>query len=267
MAGGATGTGGATRLGGTTASGGSTGTGGSTGVGGATGGGGSTLRDGGPADAPASGGGAGSGGTFSGGTGGPSTGGTPTGGAAGTGTGGTHTGGAGGAGTGGTATGGAGGSAACQQVGTLDPSCLVDSDCVAVRHTTNCCGASVWLGINKAGAQMFSTLEAACDASYPRCGCAAGMPTASDGSSISFADTAAVTCQGSVCKTYASACGHPCETGRSCMTCGVPDGGVSVCTLHCPSGTECTEAPYSKCQSSMNGSICVPPDITWCTGF
>jgi hypothetical protein len=249
MAGGATGTGGPAQLGGTTASGGSAGMAGVTGVGGSTtprtggttGHGGSMILDGGPVDAPASLGGAGSGGASSGG--------------------------AGGAGTGGTATGGAGGSAACQQASSLDSSCLVDSDCVAVNHTTNCCGAAVWLGINKAGAQAFSTFESACDASYPRCGCGSGVPTASDGSSIGFGVTAEVTCQGGVCKTYASACGHPCETGRSCITCGAMDAGTSVCTLQCPSGTGCTEAPYTKCQSSMNGSICVSPDLTWCSGY
>ena len=196
----------------------------------------------------------------------PGDGGTGSGGSAGTG----GAGGAGGAGgsggTGGAATGGAGGAAACQQVGALDQSCIVDSDCLAVRHTTNCCGASVWLGINKAGGQEFSTLESVCDASYPACGCASGPPTTSDGSSISFGADAAVTCQGGVCKTYASACGHLCETGRSCITCGQADAGVSVCSLRCPSGTGCTEAAYSKCLSSFNGGVCVAPDLP-CTGY
>jgi hypothetical protein len=295
-AGGAAGPGGAT--GGVDAAVGSTGgTGGTAGggvreTGGATGSGGGTgIRDGGPVDAPKSGGGAGSGGTASGGggantggltsggtggagaggastggKGGASKGGTPTGGAAGTGTGGTSAGGVGGAGMGGTTTGGVGGTAACQQVGTLDQSCIVDSDCLAVRHTTNCCGTSVWLGINKTGAQEFSTLESVCDASYPACGCPSGPPTTSDGSSIPFAASAAVTCQGGVCKTYASACGHLCETGRSCITCGQADAGVSVCSLRCPSGTGCTEAAYSKCTSSFNGGVCVAPDLP-CTGY
>jgi hypothetical protein len=161
---------------------------------------------------------------------------------------------------------GVGGTAACQQVGTLDQSCIVDSDCLAVRHTTNCCGTSVWLGINKAGGQEFSTLESLCDASYPACGCATGSPTTSDGSSIPFGANAAVTCQGGVCKTYASACGHLCQTGRSCITCGQADAGVSFCSLRCPSGTGCTEAAYSKCISSFNGGVCVAPDLP-CSGF
>ena len=164
------------------------------------------------------------------------------------------------------ADGGVGGTAACQQVGTLDQSCIVDSDCLAVRHTTNCCGTSVWLGINKAGGQEFSTLESLCDASYPACGCATGSPTTSDGSSIPFGANAAVTCQGGVCKTYASACGHLCQTGRSCVTCGQADAGVSFCSLRCPSGTGCTEAAYSKCISSFNGGVCVAPDLP-CSGF
>lgn len=222
------------------------------------------------ADAGVSDAAGGSGGTISssggsGGTGGMGgRGGTS--GTGGAGTGGTHTGGAGGASTGGTTTGGAGGSAACQQAAALDQSCGVDSDCLAVRHTTSCCGASVWLGINKAGAQEYSTLESVCDASYPACGCASGPPTTSDDSSIPLAANVAVTCQGGVCKTYASACGHLCETGRSCITCGQGDAGVSVCSLRCPGGTGCTEAAYSKCESSFNGGVCVAPDLP-CTGY
>jgi hypothetical protein len=161
---------------------------------------------------------------------------------------------------------GVGGTAACQQVGTLDQSCIVDSDCLAVRHTTNCCGTSVWLGINKAGGQEFSMLESLCDASYPVCGCAGGPPTTSDGSSLPFGTNAAVTCQGGVCRTYASACGHLCETGRSCITCGQADAGVSVCSLRCTGGTGCTEAAYSKCMFTYLGGVCVAPDLP-CSGY
>jgi hypothetical protein len=276
-AGGAVGAGGAT--GGVDAAIGSTGgTGGTAGggtrdTGGATGAGATGIHDGGPVDSPTSGGGAGSGGATSGGgdanTGGQTsggTGGTHTGGNGGAGTGGMRTGGVGGASTGGTATGGTGGTTACQQVGTLDQSCLVDSDCLAVRHTTNCCGTSVWLGINKAGGQEFSMLESLCDASYPVCGCAGGPPTTSDGSSLPFGTNAAVTCQGGVCRTYASACGHLCETGRSCITCGQADAGVSVCSLRCTGGTGCTEAAYSKCMFTYLGGVCVAPDLP-CSGY
>ena len=72
--------------------------------------------------------------------------------------------------------GGAGGNAACQQIATLDHTCATDSDCVAVVHTTSCCGSASWLGLRATESQRFSTLESACDRSYPACGCAAGPP-------------------------------------------------------------------------------------------
>jgi hypothetical protein len=126
--------------------------------------------------------------------------------------------------------GGAGGSTACQQIATLDQSCATDADCVAVLHTTSCCGSASWLGLRATESQRFSTLESACDRTYPACGCAAGPPTTDDGSALAFGGTAAVSCQAGVCRTFSGACGHPCEAGRSCLDCGsgtVP----SICSL------------------------------------
>ena len=77
---------------------------------------------------------------------------------------------------------GAGGSGACQAVLALDRSCTTSADCVAVSHTTNCCGQEQVFGLRASEQARFSTLEAQCDLTYPACGCAAQQPLADDGS-------------------------------------------------------------------------------------
>ena len=166
--------------------------------------------------------------------------------------------------SGGGGNGGGGGNSACQQVGTLDSSCAKDTDCVAVVHTTNCCGAAVWLGLRSTEAQPFATLESSCDASYPACGCASGPPTTDDGSTVMRGGAVSASCQGGTCKTFATACGQPCEAGRSCLTCGAQDAGVSVCSLHCSADTNCTEPAYPGACSGPSG-ICAASNLP-CTG-
>ena len=175
--------------------------------------------------------------------------------------GGAVTGGAGGGAIGGQG-GSKGGATACQEVSSLSRSCVADSDCLAARHQFNCCGSTVWLGINKAESSKFSALESACDATYPACGCASREPTTDDGSSLPYQNTAGVGCQGGACKTYSSLCGHACDTGRKCVTCGQGDAGVSTCSLVCTSDVDCTEPAYSRCSSS----VCMGANQA-CTGY
>jgi len=237
-------------------------TGGSPGAAGGAGG----VRDGsGGTAGDVGGGGRGSGGV------GPGSGGSAGGSAGATAIGGRGSGGAGGvaslggsgfAGIGGGGRGGGAGSSACQQVETLDRSCAKDKDCVTVAHTTNCCGAGVWLGLRSTEAQAFATLESACDLSYPRCGCAAGAPTTDDGSAVWRESGASVSCQSGTCKTFATGCGQPCGPGRSCLTCGTGDAGVSVCSLQCSRDTSCTEAGYPTCQSGLGSGICAPANLS-----
>jgi hypothetical protein len=153
------------------------------------------------------------------------------------------------------------GVSACMQATMFDHSCTVDADCVAVTHQVNCCGSAVWIGIRVADKQRYDAIETACDRSYPGCGCASGPPVTDDGSVVPFGAAAAgVTCQAGACKTFSKACGHPCDTGRSCTTCMAPDAGAkSVCSLRCMGDTSCTEPAYSKCQVSFSGGICVDP--------
>lgn len=233
-------------------------TGGAGGAAGTSGGSGGSAGD-------TGGGGRGSGGV------GPGSGGSAGGSAGATGTGGRGSGGVAGkgggevAGMGGGGRGGGGGATACQQVGTLDGSCAKNTDCVAVVHTTNCCGAAVWLGLRSTEAQPFATLESTCDASYPACGCASGPPTTDDGSTVMQGGAVSVSCQGGTCKTFATACGQSCGAGRSCLTCGAQDAGVSVCSLRCSVDTNCTEGGYPRCQFGINSGICAPASVP-CTG-
>jgi hypothetical protein len=168
------------------------------------------------------------------------------------------------AGAGGTSSDGGvkdGGVSACMQATMFDRSCTVDADCVAVTHQINCCGSAVWLGIRVADKPRYDEVETACDRSYPGCGCASGPPTTDDGSVVPFGTMGAgVTCQAGTCKTFAKACGHPCDTGRSCTTCMSPDAGSkSVCSLRCMGDTTCTEPLFTKCQVSFAGGVCVDP--------
>ena len=215
---------------------------------------------------------AGKGGSGAGGGGGGQTGGAGSQGTAGTGSsgnagaaGGGHAGSdAGTAGAGGVGDGGAKDAAAsaCAQVGTVDQSCTVDADCLAVTHTTSCCGSAVWMGIRSSEKQRFASLESACDRTYPACGCAAGPPQTDDGSIVPFGGMAGVSCQGGSCKTFSKACGHPCDTGRSCVTCMSPDAGAtSVCSLQCTKDTTCTEPNRTKCEFVFSSGICVDPTM------
>ena len=151
---------------------------------------------------------------------------------------------------------------ACAQVAAVDQSCTVDTDCLAVMHTTSCCGSAVWMGIRSSEQQHFAALEGACDRTYPACGCAAGPPQTDDGSFVPFGGMATVSCQGGTCKTFSKACGHPCDSGRSCVTCMSPDAGAtSVCSLQCTKDTTCTESNRTKCQFVFSSGICVDPTM------
>jgi hypothetical protein len=155
-----------------------------------------------------------------------------------------------------------GGTSACQQIAALDQSCSKDADCIAVAHTTSCCGSASWMGLRTTESSRFASLESACDASYPRCGCAAGPPVTDDGSTVAFGATAAVSCQAGVCKTFSAACGQSCGSGQSCLTCGQ----VSVCSLRCTNDTACTASPYTKCTFGFSGGLCTDPGQA-CTGY
>ena len=81
---------------------------------------------------------------------------------------------------------------ACGFLPTIDRSCTVDADCLAFTHTTNCCGSAIWVGIRASEKDRFTALEAACDRTYPACGCASGPPLTDDGSIVRYGSPAGV---------------------------------------------------------------------------
>jgi hypothetical protein len=175
--------------------------------------------------------------------------------------GGTGGGGGGAVGSGGRGgTGGAAGATACTQATAVDRSCSTDSDCVAVLHEKNCCGGLAWIGVRKTAQQMFATLEAQCQASYPGCGCFDGTDGADDGSRIPSGGTAAVTCQAGACKTYSPACGHFCATGSSCQTCTdlTTNTMTSACAPQCNDATMCADASAPRCNRGYSIGLCAP---------
>ena len=190
------------------------------------------------------------------GTGGNSAGrGGSSGGATGTG----HGGGGGNAGASGSAGstggGGAGGTTSpCQAVLALDRSCTTAADCFAGAHTTNCCGQVQFIGFRNSVKTQFQTLEAQCDASYPLCGCAAGQPTADDGSRLRFSDQAGVTCLQGKCTTFVPDCGQPCSAGTTCFSCITKPTMFAACTTMCADSNACADPTLPLCQMGTSGN-------------
>ena len=264
-AGGSTGSAGSTGAAGSGTAG-TTGTGGSsTGSGGSNGGAAGTGRGGGGGAAGSSGGestGTGGGGaTGSAGRGGSSgsagNGGTTGSGGRGGAGGNAGAGGSGGAGgsAGSTGGGGAGGTTSpCQAVLALDRSCTTAADCFAGAHTTNCCGQVQFIGFRTSVKTQFQTLEAACDLTYPLCGCAAGQPTADDGSRLRFNDQAGVTCLQGKCTTFVPDCGQPCSAGTTCFSCMSKPTMFAACTTMCTDNNACLDPTLPLCQMGMSGN-------------
>ena len=183
-----------------------------------------------------------------------------TGGATGTG-GGTGTGGApgtgGATGAGGTGARIDGGLSACQIIDSLDRSCTVDADCVAVKHTSNCCGQIRYIGIRATEDALFAANEPACDAGYPPCGCAARQPMMDD-DSVDDRTTvqAGVMCLSGTCKTFVRDCGKPCVSGTTCFSCSNHAQLFAACTTPCASAAssgDCTSTALPLCQTA-NGT-------------
>jgi len=150
--------------------------------------------------------------------------------------------------------GGAGGSGACQAALELDRSCATDSDCIAVSHTSNCCGQEQIIGLRATEQARFTTLEAQCDQTYPACGCAAQQPFVDDGSHVRFQDTAGVTCLQGKCTTFVPQCGQPCATGTTCFSCTSQGAVYASCTTTCTTSADCHDPNLPACQSGSTGN-------------
>jgi hypothetical protein len=151
--------------------------------------------------------------------------------------------------------GGTGGAASpCQAVLALDRSCTSAADCFGGGHTTDCCGNSRFIGFNNAVKTQFQTLEAACVAGYPACGCPAGPPTADDGSVLGFSRQPGVTCLQGKCTTFVPECGQPCATGTTCFSCGSHNQIFAACTRMCADSAACTDPTLPLCQMGASGN-------------
>ncbi len=84
----------------------------------------------------------------------------------------------------------------------FDRTCAGDSDCVAVHHTTDCCGNESVMGIAASEQARFDVDEASCEAMYPGCGCAAGPPTADDGTTSLDGTNVTATCDTGTCTSH-----------------------------------------------------------------
>ncbi len=98
------------------------------------------------------------------------------------------------------------GGPACAFIDGIDRHCLSDGECASATHQTNCCGTEIITGISASESARFATLEAACVASYPGCGCASGPTTTDSGETVTDPSAVQVGCitrgPGGVCMTY-----------------------------------------------------------------
>ena len=156
---------------------------------------------------------------------------------------------------GGGGTAGAGGTTSpCQAVLALDRSCTTAADCFAGAHTTDCCGNAQFIGFRNSQMTQFQTLEAACDATYPACGCPAGSPTADDGSRLRFNQQAGVTCLQGKCTTFVPDCGQPCGAGTTCFSCTNHALMFAACTTMCADSNACADPTLPLCQMGASGN-------------
>ena len=84
----------------------------------------------------------------------------------------------------------------------FDKSCVEDSDCAVVIHTSDCCGNTVAWGLNAGEVEAFDAAEAICDAQYPQCDCPAGPTVAEDGNEALDPDLIGVSCSMGACTSF-----------------------------------------------------------------
>ena len=133
-------------------------------------------------------------------------------------------------------------------------SCTTAADCFSGAHTSNCCGQVQFIGFSNSVKTQFQTLEAQCDLTYPLCGCAAGQPTADDGSRLRFTDQAGVTCLQGKCTTFVPDCGQPCGAGTTCFSCISKPTMFAACTTMCADSNACLDPTLPLCQTGMSGN-------------
>jgi hypothetical protein len=84
----------------------------------------------------------------------------------------------------------------------FDNSCTSPAACVIKFHQINCCGTRIALGISASASAAFDQAEAACEAMYPGCGCAALPTKAEDGKAVEDTSMIKVDCKAGTCQTF-----------------------------------------------------------------
>jgi len=84
---------------------------------------------------------------------------------------------------------------------TFDKTCAGVGDCAIGIHQTNCCGATMAIGIARGEQDRFTADEKVCVAQYPQCACPALPTVAEDGRNPIAGQDIVVECQSSKCMT------------------------------------------------------------------
>ena len=84
---------------------------------------------------------------------------------------------------------------------TFDKTCTSPADCAIGIHQTNCCGATLAIGMTKAEQARFAADEKICIDQYPLCGCPAIPTITEDGQSADPGKMIVVECQSNRCMT------------------------------------------------------------------
>ncbi|HEY6179452.1 MAG TPA: hypothetical protein VIX73_33585 [Kofleriaceae bacterium] len=84
---------------------------------------------------------------------------------------------------------------------TFDKTCSSVADCAYAIHQSNCCGATLAIGLNKAEQTRFAADEKTCVDQYPICGCPATPTITEDGQAATPGKTIIVQCQSGKCMT------------------------------------------------------------------
>jgi len=137
----------------------------------------------------------------------------------------------------------------------FDKSCTSSADCTVVVHTTDCCGDTIALGINKKEATAFGAAEAKCGATWPGCGCPSGPTRTDDGSADTFVGPSAigVTCQNGRCLSYLKPCDAPCGEAKGCLCCNKDS---CACRPTCKTKDDCKDPARPYCNVQPGGSYC-----------
>lgn len=83
----------------------------------------------------------------------------------------------------------------------FDKTCTSADDCAIGIHQTNCCGATLAIGMTKAEQARFAADEKICIDQYPICGCPAIPTITEDGQSAAPGKTIIVECLSNMCMT------------------------------------------------------------------